>query len=56
MILDIDGIEYEYTGELDENGLACGEGIALQKFNNKYAYKGSFADDFWHGVCKYLVV
>ena len=30
-ILDIDCLEFEYVGELDENGLACGQwGCSLE--------------------------
>ena len=28
-ILDVDDVEFEYEGELDENNLACGQGIAV---------------------------
>ena len=40
---------WEYTGELDDNGLACGHGVATQ--GNKQ-YKGTWFMDKRHGIGK----
>ena len=40
---------WEYTGELDDNGLACGHGVATH--GNKQ-YKGTWFADKRHGIGK----
>ena len=48
---DIDGDEFQYHGQLDEDGVACGDGIGT--FPNGDTHKGQFKDDKPHGVGVY---
>ena len=43
----IEGDDYEYTGEVDEDGKAMGHGLAMNKTR---AYKGMFVDDKVEGI------
>ena len=44
-----------YKGEMDENNLACGQGVAEKKETygaNEYKYVGMFVNDAFEGVGK----
>ena len=43
-----DGIEYDYEGEVDQDGKACGIGVA----NGTMRYEGTFFNGKAHGICK----
>lgn len=46
--LKIDGGEWEYEGEMDENDQACGQGVAT--FENYGKYSGMWYNDAQEGV------
>lgn len=49
-----DGVEWSYTGQIDENGAACGNGIATRTDGkHEYTYIGSFFNDQWEGIGHY---
>ena len=37
--------EYDYTGEVDQNGKACGQGVAVFVNDKDMRYEGTFLDD-----------
>ena len=45
---------YRYNGEIDEEGKACGSGIANKKSGSNYTLSGTWMDGELHGVCEYL--
>lgn len=46
---NIDGWEYE--GQIDESGLACGYGKAIQVTEGyDYTYEGMWVEDKWEGI------
>ena len=47
------GLDYEYTGEMDQDGLACGFGKMSPNWNS-LEYEGTFLNDRKHGFCKYF--
>ena len=47
-IQDHNGVEYEYEGELDKQGQACGQGIA--RCSDGHSYTGTFLSDKMHGI------
>ena len=42
--------QWEYKGEVDEQGMACGEGIATKIEGEKLVYKGMFLGNMPHGI------
>ena len=42
--------QWEYEGEVDEEGTACGEGIAIKTGAEKLVYKGMFLGNLPHGI------
>ena len=44
--------EYDYTGELDEHGYACGFGVAVKTNNNHDRIIGTWLEDKEHGFSK----
>ena len=36
---------FEYTGELDQKGKACGFGVAVDKKDTEIVYEGTFLDN-----------
>ena len=47
-IRDHNDVEYEYEGEFDKEGYACGQGIA--KCQDGHSYTGTFLKDKMHGI------
>ena len=45
------GLEWDYFGELDSNGNACGYGIARYSSFVNLKYEGTFLDNKYHGIC-----
>ena len=43
---------WAYNGEIDQDGLACGEGVATSAENPAQKYIGTFNKDEIHGICK----
>ena len=43
-------MEFEYTGEVDENNKACGEGIAKRKSASYSAVEGTWLHNKMHGI------
>ena len=41
----------DYIGELDQNGEACGAGIATEPDNPSRKYEATFMDNKIHGIC-----
>ena len=41
----------DYIGELDQNGEACGAGIATESDNPSRKYEATFMDNKIHGIC-----
>ena len=48
-----DGRKCIYNGEVDENGLVCGEGVAYDRSNN-HKFEFTCLDGEEHGICKLL--
>ena len=46
---------FEYKGELDQFGFACGEGYARSEYEN-YCLYGTWYADKPHGICKPLIL
>ena len=46
------GEAYDYRGELDREGRACGYGIAVRTNDSTWRYEGTFLDDKIEGLCK----
>ena len=46
------GFICDYFGELDENGLACGEGFCHMVSDTSYNFNGTWFNDRAEGVCK----
>ena len=46
----IERIECNYKGEFDEEGHACGLGVATRSDGDKY--EGTFFNDLPEGICK----
>ena len=44
--------EWEYEGEIDESGKACGIGKASYR-SNSHIWKGSFLNDTFEGIGTY---
>ena len=44
--------QYQYVGELDPQGKACGYGIATRVDDATWRYEGTFLDDKLEGLCK----
>ena len=44
--------EYDYTGEMDQDGKACGQGVAVFVNDKDMRYEGTFLDDQPHGLCR----
>ena len=44
------GLEYLFTGEVDEDGNLCGHGIATRIDASHIKIEGTFLDDREHGV------
>ena len=51
-IKDVHGKVWSYTGEIDINGRACGNGVAKDKQGN--LKKGTFIDDKFEGIGVFL--
>ena len=52
-----DGRKCSYTGEVDQNGLVCGEGVAydlelLYKGKSQFKYEFTCLNGEEHGICK----
>ena len=48
-----DGEKCLYTGEVDQNGLVCGEGVAIEEGEGKrYKYEFTCLNGEEHGICK----
>ena len=43
---------YDYEGEIDEDGKACGVGIA--RLDGRPSYKGTFYNNVIHGISEYF--
>ena len=43
---------YDYEGEIDEDGKACGVGIARRE--GSASYKGTFCNNMIHGIGEYF--
>ena len=39
---------FQYTGEIDQDGKACGEGSIV--INNYIIFEGTFFNNQWHGI------
>ena len=56
----IDGKEWEYTGEIDVKGKACGIGKAIRQESGQFgnmqlcSFIGTFYNDLVHGLGKYI--
>ena len=50
----LNGSEFEYSGELDKENLACGYGQAVNDVGE--TYKGTFFKDLPHGFCKPILI
>ena len=50
-IVDEWGREYDYKGEIDKKGKACGYGESTL-VNSDQTYKGTFLNDMKHGLGK----
>ena len=48
MVLD----NYYYYGEMDSEGNACGEGLAINADDKSFKYRGTFINNLPEGVCK----
>ena len=48
--IKIDGEPYQYTGEVDRQGKACGVGYAKKNGSNA-SYRGTFFNDLPEGIC-----
>ena len=44
---------YRYNGEIDEEGKACGSGIANKERGIDHTLSGTWMDGELHGVCEY---
>ena len=44
---------YRYNGEIDEEGKACGSGIANKERDIDHYLSGTWMDGELHGVCEY---
>ena len=53
--VDCDGYNCDYNGEVDENGEACGFGIATLEDEPTWSHEGTFLNSKAHGICKYTV-
>ena len=51
--LQIWGLDYLYTGELDSENKPCGIGIAVKLKNKIDRYIGTFYNGLLHGICKF---
>ena len=47
--------DYDYEGEIDEQGKACGYGIAVSVKEPDSRWEGTFQNDLPHGFCRYKV-
>ena len=43
--------KYDFTGDLDTIGKACGFGVAIAVDDPNEKYIGTFRDDLPHGIC-----
>ena len=43
---------WEYDGEIDDRGNACGQGVAVLADDSKEVFRGTFLDDKRHGQGK----
>ena len=43
---------YDYEGEIDEDGKACGVGIARRE--GSASYRGTFCNNMIHGISEYF--
>ena len=51
--LTVEFSDANYSGELDENGKACGFGVAVHKKEGfKRVYRGTWLDNKRHGLSK----
>ena len=41
---------WDYTGDLDQNNLANGNGVAISQEKPEYKLEGTFHDDQLHGI------
>ena len=48
----VSNMTYDYEGEIDEDGKACGVGIA--KLDGVTPYKGTFFNNVIHGISEYF--
>ena len=48
-IFDADLLEYDYVGEVDMNGNACGHGIATNE-EDDLKKEGTFLNNEFHGI------
>ena len=49
--LNLNGQEHNYEGEVDKEGLACGNGIS-KRWDGGYTYEGTFEQDKFEGIGK----
>ena len=47
--VSINGDAWDYEGEINEDGLACGQGVATR---DKAKFTGTFFNDKLEGICK----
>ena len=52
VLKDMDGDEYKYRGELNEEGIATGEGYG--EWPNGDTFKGEFSNDMPNGIGMYI--
>ena len=55
-IIEYSGQTFDYEGEIDTKGKACGFGKVANQKNDvrlKYTYEGTFIDDRGHGMGKF---
>ena len=43
---------WDYAGDLDQNELANGNGVAISQEKPEYKFEGTFLDDQLHGIGK----
>ena len=48
--MNFDNAEWDYNGETNEQGLACGLGVATNSNGEKF--EGNFYNDLPEGICK----
>ena len=47
-----EGHEFIYTGEVDQDGFICGEGVAFDQKVKQFKYEFTCLNGEQHGICK----